>query len=44
MSIRFGLKTGCDTWFDCDESLTCRGLNSNPGYFGCFTPICSYGE
>jgi hypothetical protein len=20
--------------------LTCRGLNSNPGYFGCFTHIC----
>jgi hypothetical protein len=24
-------------WFDCDESLTYRGLNSNPVYFGCFT-------
>jgi hypothetical protein len=20
-------------WFDCDESLTWRGLNSNPGQF-----------
>jgi hypothetical protein len=20
-------------WFDCDESLTCRGLNSNSGHF-----------
>jgi hypothetical protein len=30
--------------FDCDESLTCSSLNSNPGYFGSFTPICSYGE
>jgi hypothetical protein len=26
-------------WFDCDESLTCRCLNSNPGYFSCFTFI-----
>jgi hypothetical protein len=26
-------------WFDCDESLTCRCLNSNPGYFGSFTFI-----
>jgi hypothetical protein len=24
--------------------LTCRGLNSNTGYFGCFTPMCSCGE
>jgi hypothetical protein len=24
-------------WFDCDESLTWRGLNSNPGCFVCFT-------
>jgi hypothetical protein len=24
-------------WFDCVESLTYRGLNSNPRYFGCFT-------
>jgi hypothetical protein len=24
-------------WFDCDESLTCHGLNSNLGYFGSFT-------
>jgi hypothetical protein len=31
-------------WFDCDESLTCHGLNSNLGYFGCFTPICLCGE
>jgi hypothetical protein len=31
-------------WFDCDESLTCHGLNSNLRYFGCFTPICSCGE
>jgi hypothetical protein len=23
-------------WFDCDESLTCRGLNLNPGHFGSF--------
>jgi hypothetical protein len=23
----------------CDESLTCRGLNSNPRHFGCFTCI-----
>jgi hypothetical protein len=23
----------------CDESLTCRGLNSNPGHFSCFTFI-----
>jgi hypothetical protein len=27
-------------WFDCDESLTCRDLNSNPGYFVCFIFIC----
>jgi hypothetical protein len=27
------------SWFDCDESLTWRGLNSNPGHFGCFTFI-----
>jgi hypothetical protein len=26
-------------WFDCDESLTCRGLNPNRGHFGCFTFI-----
>jgi hypothetical protein len=31
-------------WFDCDKSFTCRGLNSNLGYFGCFTPICSCEE
>jgi hypothetical protein len=24
---------------DCDKSLTCLSLNSNPGYFGCFTFI-----
>jgi hypothetical protein len=23
----------------CDESLTCHGLNSNPGHFSCFTFI-----
>jgi hypothetical protein len=28
----------------CDESLTCLGLNSNPGGFSGFTPICSCGE
>jgi hypothetical protein len=27
------------SWFDCDESLTWRCLNSNPGHFGCFTFI-----
>jgi hypothetical protein len=32
------------SWFDCDESLTCRGLDSNLGYFSCFTPICLCGE
>jgi hypothetical protein len=26
-------------WYDCDESLTCRGLNSNAGHFSCFTFI-----
>jgi hypothetical protein len=26
-------------WFDCNESLTCRGLNLNLRYFGCFTII-----
>jgi hypothetical protein len=26
-------------WFDCDESLTCRDLNLNPGHFDCFTFI-----
>jgi hypothetical protein len=25
------------SWFDCDESLTCRGLNLNLGCFGSFT-------
>jgi hypothetical protein len=25
-----------DPWFDCDESLTWQGLNSNPGRFICF--------
>jgi hypothetical protein len=25
--------------FVCDESLTCGGLNSNLGHFGCFTFI-----
>jgi hypothetical protein len=29
---------------DCDERLTCRGLNLNLGYFSFFTPICSCGE
>jgi hypothetical protein len=24
-------------WFDCDESFTWRGLNSNPEHFVCFT-------
>jgi hypothetical protein len=27
------------TWFDCDELLTWRGLNSNPGWFIYFTFI-----
>jgi hypothetical protein len=32
-------------WFDCDESLTWWGLNSNLGHFGCFTFIlCFIGE
>jgi hypothetical protein len=31
-------------WFDCDESLTCRGLNSNSRSFSCPTPIYSCGE
>jgi hypothetical protein len=32
-------------WFDCDESLTRRGLNLNPGRFICFTLIfVSFGE
>jgi hypothetical protein len=32
-------------WFDCDGLLTCRGLNSNLGYFNCFTFIfVSFGE
>jgi hypothetical protein len=32
-------------WFDCDESLTWRGLNSNLGHFDCFTFIlCFVGE
>jgi hypothetical protein len=26
-------------WFDCDELLTYRGLNSSPRHFGCFTFI-----
>jgi hypothetical protein len=26
-------------WFDCNESLTWRGLNSNSGHFSCFTFI-----
>jgi hypothetical protein len=38
-------ETKCSVpWFDCDELLTCRGLNLNPGYFVCFTPICLCGE
>jgi hypothetical protein len=33
------------SWFDCDESLTCQGLNSNPEHFGCDTFILvSVGE
>jgi hypothetical protein len=29
----------------CDESLTCRCLNLNPGYFCCFTfTFVSFGE
>jgi hypothetical protein len=32
------------SWFDCNESLTCHGLNLNPGSFSCPTPICSCGE
>jgi hypothetical protein len=32
-------------WFDCDESLTWRGLNSNPKRFSSFTIILvSFGE
>jgi hypothetical protein len=32
-------------WFDCDESLTWRGLNLNPGQFVCFSFIfVSFGE
>jgi hypothetical protein len=32
-------------WFDCDESLTCQSLNSNPRHFGSFTFISvSFGE
>jgi hypothetical protein len=32
-------------WFDSDESLTCRGLNSNPRHFNSFTFISvSFGE
>jgi hypothetical protein len=32
-------------WFDCDESLTWQGLNSNMGRLGCFTFILvSVGE
>jgi hypothetical protein len=27
------------SWFDCDESLTWRDLNSNPGHFDSFTFI-----
>jgi hypothetical protein len=27
------------SWFDCDESLTWQGLNSNLGRFVCFTFI-----
>jgi hypothetical protein len=31
--------------FDCDKSLTCRGLNSNPKHFGSFIFISvSFGE
>jgi hypothetical protein len=26
-------------WFDCDESLTCLGLNSNPKHFRGSTTI-----
>jgi hypothetical protein len=43
-SSRRRLRKWSVPWFDCDESLTYRGLNSNLGYFGCFTPIYSYGE
>jgi hypothetical protein len=33
-------KTKClVSWFDCDESLTWRCLNSNSGHFGSFTFI-----
>jgi hypothetical protein len=33
------------SWFDCDESLTCRGLNLNSGHFDSFTFIfVSFGE
>jgi hypothetical protein len=32
------------SWFDCDESLTCRGLNSNPGQYRFYLYLCSYGE
>jgi hypothetical protein len=32
-------------WFDCDESLTCHGLNSDPRYFSGFIIIfVSFGE
>jgi hypothetical protein len=29
----------------CNESLTCQGLNLNPGHFGLFYPyLCSHGK
>jgi hypothetical protein len=31
-------------WFDCDESLTCHGLNSNPGHFSGFILILVHME
>jgi hypothetical protein len=34
----------CGQYIDliCDESLTCRGLNLNPGHFGSFTFILCF--
>jgi hypothetical protein len=45
--IYFGSEKPSDQYLGliCDESLTCRCLNSNPGHFGCFTFIfVSFGE
>jgi hypothetical protein len=44
MQIRPEKPSGQNLGLICDESLTCRGLDSNPGCFGSFTFILVHVE